>query len=170
MIVALDEVPPCCGRQVIGLGDGDVIGEGVGDGDRVGSAVGEAVGFGIAEDEEWPGEVEPHAASKTISAARVVAASRRIRTRLGPRRFGEQGRWSLLGRGRRLHSSLSHPRRDCGDGRGGLNWPKELSRGTFLFTLKCPVRLPVSSLSTFDLINVRYLPVYPTQSLGTQSA
>ena len=121
MIVALDEVPPCCGRQAIGLGDGDVIGEGVGDGDGVGSAVGEAVGFGIAEDEELPGGVEPQAASKKINAARVVAASTRMRTRLGPRRFGEQGRWSLLGGGRRLHSSHSQPRPDCADGRGGLN-------------------------------------------------
>src|ERR1700693_1729376 len=102
-----------------------------------------------------PGEVEPQAASKTINAARVVAATTRMRIRLAPGAGGEQGRWSLRGRGR-------SPRGKA------LKSPKKLSRGTFLFTLKCPVRLPVSSLSTFDLNDVRYLPVYPTQSLGTQ--
>ncbi len=84
--------------------------------------------------------------------ARVVARSTRMRTRLGPGSFGEQGRWSLLGRGMRSEVN------------------KELSRGTFLFTPKFPIRLPVSSLSTFDLINVRYLQVYPTQSPGTRRA
>jgi hypothetical protein len=53
VIVALDAVPPCCGRQAIGLadGDGDAIGDGVGDGDEVGSAGGEALVLGVGEDE-----------------------------------------------------------------------------------------------------------------------
>jgi hypothetical protein len=119
VIVALDEVPPCCGRQaiVLGDGDGDAIGNGVGEGDGVGSADGEALGLGVGEDEEPPGEAEPQAASKRINAARVVAPSTRMRTRLGPGSFGEQSRGSLLGRGRSPHRSLAHPRRDCADER-----------------------------------------------------
>jgi hypothetical protein len=113
VIVARDEVPPCCGRQASELGDGDgdgdAIGDGVGDGDGVGSAGGEVLGLGVAEDEGPPGEAEPQAASKTIIAARAMAfivhvlvvgrpGGTRMRTRLKLASTGEQGRWSLLAR------------------------------------------------------------------------
>jgi hypothetical protein len=119
VIVARDEVPPCCGRQTseLGDGDGDAIGDGVGDGDGVGSAGGEVLGLGVAEDERPPGEVEPQAASKTINAARAMAfivhvlvvgrpGSTRMRTRLKLASIGDQSRWSLLARDRSPHSRL----------------------------------------------------------------
>jgi hypothetical protein len=72
--------------------DGDAIGDGVGEGDEVGSAGGEALEAAVGEDEEPPGEGEPQAVSKTMTAARVVAAGARMRTRVGPASFVEQGR------------------------------------------------------------------------------
>jgi hypothetical protein len=94
VIVALDEVPPCCARQAIGLGDGDgdAIGDGVGEGDGVGSAGGEALEAAVGEGEEPPAEGEPQAVSKMMTAARVVAAGARMRTRVGPASSVEQGR------------------------------------------------------------------------------
>jgi hypothetical protein len=94
VIVALDDVPPCCVRQARGLGDGDgdAIGDAVGEGEGVGSAGGEALEAAVGEGEEPLGKGAPQAVSKTMSAARVVAAGARMRTRVRPASSVEQGR------------------------------------------------------------------------------
>jgi hypothetical protein len=87
-------------------------------------------------------------------AGAALAGSTRMRTRLELAFIGEQGRWSLSGRGRspNLAEAEAPIRRSLMDGwtvpmaEWGSEVINELSRGTFLFTLKSPIRLPVFSL------------------------
>src|SRR5581483_4087801 len=97
VIVALEDVPPCAGRQATGEGEGEVAavgdGEGDGDGDGDGDAAADGVADAAGELSAVPfGVAAPHAVARTTAATIESLRSKVIMVR--PLSSATRGSWT----------------------------------------------------------------------------